>query len=84
MANINALGIFSPRIHRDHEQAVEHVMVRRPLQRVLAFSRQSIDDVVNNPLSKNLVRGYYKLYKQIARSSEITELESQWNANGAS
>jgi hypothetical protein len=52
-----------------------------PLRRVLAFTRRSIDDVVNHPVAKNEVYGYYKLMRQIARHAEIRELETQWNPN---
>jgi hypothetical protein len=66
----------------DHDSGpdphVEHV-VRRPLNRVLAFIGRTIDDVVNDPLVKNQVYGYYKLHRQIERTSEIRELERQWN-----
>jgi hypothetical protein len=58
---------------------VEHV-VRRPLNRVLAFTGRSIDDVVNNPMVKNQVYGYYKLYRRIERAAEVRDLERQWNA----
>jgi hypothetical protein len=53
---------------------------RRPLHRVLAFTGRSIDDVVNDPIAKNQVRGYYKLYRQVERVAEIRDLEKQWNA----
>ena len=52
---------------------------QRPLHRVLAFTRRSIDDVVNNRIAKNEVYGYYKLHRQVQRAGEIRELEKQWN-----
>jgi hypothetical protein len=52
---------------------------QRPLHRVLAFTRRSIDDVVNDPIAKNEVYGYYKLYRQIQRAGEVRDLERQWN-----
>jgi hypothetical protein len=58
---------------------VEFIVRQRTLHRVLAFIGRSIDDVVNDPITKNKVRGYFKLSKQIERSSEVTELERQWN-----
>jgi hypothetical protein len=63
------------------EPLVRHVS-RRPLHRVLAFTGRSIDDVVNNPLAKNEVRGYYKLYRQVERAAEVRDLEKQWNPLG--
>jgi hypothetical protein len=61
------------------QTGIEFVMRQRSLHRVLAFIGRSIDDVVNDPIAKNQVRGYFKLVKQIERSSEVTELERQWN-----
>jgi hypothetical protein len=58
----------------------EYVLLQRPLRRILAFTRRSIDDVVNNPIAKNEVLGFYKLHKQIQRSGETSELERQWNS----
>ena len=62
----------------DHEPLVEYV-VQRPLRRVLAFTGRSIDDVVNDPIAKNQVFGYYKLYRQVERAVEVRALERQWN-----
>ena len=67
-----------PRLRRS-DDTIEQVMPRRPLHRVLAFTGQSIDDVVNSPIAKNHVLGYFKLYKWIQRGSEIVELEKQWS-----
>ena len=58
---------------------VRHVIVRR-LSRVLSFTRLTIDDVVNDPIAKRQVLGYFKLHKQIARTVEVRELERQWNS----
>lgn len=52
---------------------------RRALRRILAFTGRSIDDVVNNPIARNQVHGYYKLHRQIERAGEVRDLESQWN-----
>jgi len=57
----------------------EYRVLQRPLQRVLAFTGRSIHDVVNNPIVKREVLGYYKLHKQIHRASEVRDLERQWN-----
>ena len=36
--------------------------------------------VVNDPIAKREVFGYYKLAKQITRAGEVGELERQWNS----
>ena len=54
-------------------------VVQRPLNRVLAFIGRTIDDVVNDPIVKNQVYGYFKLHRRIERASEVRDLERQWN-----
>jgi hypothetical protein len=79
MSSFQSLGIGSPGLARRNEPSQQYVMTQRPLQRVLAFRGRSIDDVVNDWFVKNEILGYWKLHKQIGRSSEIVELERQWN-----
>jgi hypothetical protein len=62
-----------------HQAARESRIIQTRLNRVLAFTRLTIHDVINNPIARNQVLGYWKLSRQIDRSSEITELERQWN-----
>jgi hypothetical protein len=78
------LGLgFGPRqLQGEAFDTVQHVIVQQPLRRVLAFTGRSIDDVVNCPIVKNEVLGYYKLTRQVERMSEITELERWWNGVG--
>ena len=61
---------------------IEHVIVQQPLDRILAFTGRSIDDVVNNPLAKQHVYGYYKLHRWMSREAELAELERSWNPLG--
>ena len=61
----------------DHAPRTQYVLVQHPLKRTLSSTRRSIDDVVNSPLAKNEVYGYYKLSKQIDRFGEIRDLERQ-------
>ena len=79
MSSLGPIG-FRPDLLHPQQPRTEHVMLQRPLQRVMAFRRRSIDDVVNDPIVKNEIYGYWKLYKHINRSIEIGELERQWNA----
>ena len=57
----------------------ELVMTQRPLNHILSHVGYSIDDVVDNPIAKHAVLGYYKLDRQIKRRCEIVDLERQWN-----
>ena len=60
------------------EPLVEYA-TQRPLRRVLAFTGRSIDDVVNDPIAKNQVYGYYKVLRQVERAADVRDLEEQWN-----
>jgi len=50
------------------------------LHQILSFTGQSIDDIVNSRISKNIVAGHFKLHRGIVRRGEVRELENQWNA----
>jgi len=80
MSNLGSLGIGRPSLWRQPSGVPEFILVHRPLDRILAFTGFSIDDVVGNPIAKNAVLGYFKLHKQIIRRGEILELERLWNS----
>lgn len=82
MAQLHGLGFHTPQKLAESEPKVSHVLRERALRRVLNFTGRTIDDVVNNPIVKNEVLGYYKLHKFINRRAEIRDLERQWNAVG--
>ena len=82
MSLLGALGFERPRHRPDDPGRTEFILVQRPLRRILAFTRRSIDDVVNDSITKNEVLGYYKLHKKIQRTIETRELERQWNPSG--
>ena len=83
MKGLDSLGFGGAPLRRQESlDRNEYVLTQRPLSRILAFTRRSIDDVVNDPIAKNEVYGYFKLSKQIERSVEVRELERQWNAVG--
>ena len=83
MSRFAGLGLGVRRLTEDEgagPDRTEFLLIQRPLQRILAFTRRSIDDVVNDPIAKREVLGYYKLHKQIARSMHVRDLERQWNS----
>ncbi len=82
MSIFNSLGIGAPTLARPGTHRDEYVMVHRPLRRVMAFLRCSIDQVCDDPMVKNQVFGYFKLYKEIDRRMEMRDLERQWNPAG--
>lgn len=81
MSRLSGFGLGGSRIEKDPGGGrTEFVLIQHRLQRILAFTRRSIHDVVNDPIVKNEVLGYYKLQRQIERSVETRELERQWNS----
>ncbi len=82
MSSFDSLGLGRAGSLVPRDTPIEHVIVQRPLHRILAFTRRSIDDVVNSPIAKNQVYGYYKLSRWIERRGELLELEQQWNPLG--
>jgi hypothetical protein len=79
MSVFNSLGIGVPRLVQPGTDRHEYVMVHRPLRRVMAFLGCSIDQVCDDPIVKGQVVGYFKLYKEINRRTEVRDLERQWN-----
>jgi hypothetical protein len=57
----------------------EIVQIQNSLRRVLAFTGHTIDDVVNDPVAKMKVLGFYKLHRWVERENETSDLERQWN-----
>ena len=79
MSNSPLSGLSGSIPEKPDSGQTEHVIIQQPLRRVLAFTRRTIDDVINNPIVRNEVFGYYKLHCWVQRESEICELERQWN-----
>ena len=79
MSALNALGFSKPRLSLHGGPNIERIVQQRPLRRVLAFLGYSIDDVINDPIVRNKVFGFYKLQRQVDRAMEVTELERWWN-----
>ena len=76
----DSIGLSPPRLAIRYGTDIERLIVHRPLNRILSYIGRSIDDVVNDPIIKGQVRGYYKLNKQIDRHVEIIEMERAWNS----
>ncbi len=82
MSSLHSLGLGVPHLSQPALSRSELIVTHRPLRRVMAFLGCSIDELCNNQVVKNQVFGYFKLYKQINRRSEVRELERQWNPTG--
>ena len=82
MSQFRSLGISPVPRRVCPNVSTEWVTIQQPLRRVLRFTGRSIDDIVNSPIVKNEIIGYFKLQRMIERRGEIVELEKQWNAVG--
>jgi hypothetical protein len=82
MSDLRFIGIVPLAKLAPNETVNRLIVTQHPLRRVLSFTRRTIDDVVNCPIVKNEVLGYYKLHKWIGRGIEIHDLEKQWNSVG--
>jgi hypothetical protein len=68
---LSLLGLGKPHLSRDGQNPVAtFVQHEHSLGRVLRFTGYSIDDVINDPFARNVVRGYYSLSRQIDAAGE--------------
>ncbi len=79
MPDAIGLGLERKLVQPVSATPIEHVLIRRPLHRILSFTRRTIDEVVNDPIAKNEVYGYFKLDRQVRRACEVVDLERWWN-----
>jgi hypothetical protein len=84
MEPFHSLGLHRPFRPAADPAGPTHVVRHGPLHRVLAFTGFSIHDVINDPIARNIVAGYFKLHRQVWRRCEIVDLERWWNNTGRS
>jgi hypothetical protein len=82
MSSLRGFGLTLATPFVSPEPKVSYVLRHHALNRILSFTGRTIDDVVNDPIIKNEILGYYKLHKFVHRRSEILDLERQWNSLG--
>jgi len=58
---------------------IKRYAMQNSLHRVMAFTGQSIDDIINSSIAKRRVFSYFKLHRWVQRRCEIVELEKQWS-----
>jgi hypothetical protein len=80
MSFLELFGISRKIAAPSADARTEQVQPSRPLRRVLEFTGHTIDDVINSPIARNEVAGYYKLHRWVERESEMSDLERQWNS----
>lgn len=76
--DLSFLGIRAIRLPSAPDPRAEMVITQHPLQRVLAFTGHSLNEL-SNPIIYNKVMGYYRLAGEIERACEVVDLERWWN-----
>ena len=79
MSAANLFGFGIPSLPVRSGSNVQRLLVQQPLDRILNFLNRDIHDVINDPIVRGQVYGYFKLDKQIRRLSEVVEMERAWN-----
>jgi hypothetical protein len=79
MSNFNPSAFSGLRRSLTEPTKFEYTVVDRPLRKVLEFTRRSIHDVVNCPIAKREVLGWYKLHRQIQRDCEAVDMNRWWS-----
>jgi hypothetical protein len=63
---LSVLGLGKPHLSRDDHNPIATLVQREyAIRRVLRFTGYSIDDVINDPFARSVVKGYYKLSRRI-------------------
>jgi len=78
MSAIESLGLGSPEnpVRADRPSAM--FSEAQVVARILRFTGYTIDDVINDPIARNTVRGYYGLHRCVEkRCAELDELSAR-------
>jgi hypothetical protein len=67
MSSLNSLGLGAPQVPPHNDRPVAVFSEVQVLGRILRFTGYSIHDVINDPIARNAVIGYYGLYRSIER-----------------
>lgn len=76
MSIIGSLGLDSPQRPSVGERPMAMFSEAQVLGRIFEFTGYTINDVINDPLARNAVRGYYELYRFVERRCEEIAMSS--------
>ena len=76
MSVLSSLGLGTPRADSHRDGPVAMFSEAQILGRILRFTGYSIHDVVNDPIARNAVIGYYGLYRYIERRCAELDLQA--------
>lgn len=83
MSSLRSLGIGSDPGPSNDSSRYQRAVSRSALRRILRYRRRSIHDVVNDPLVKMEVLGWYRLSRLVERRGDKIASDRQPRANGA-
>jgi hypothetical protein len=70
MSIFGSLGIDSVQLGGHVDFRGEMFTEAQIISRILDFTGYTVDDVINDPIARNAVRGYYGLYRFVERRCE--------------
>lgn len=73
MSVFDSPGFGAPQLPGTDRGYVAVLTEGQALNRVLEFTGYTIHDVVNNPVARNAVTGYYRLYRYVEWYCETTD-----------
>jgi hypothetical protein len=74
MSDLYGLGVSTHLAgYADDRPLIRQSVARMRLNRVLEFTGYSIHDILNNPIARNGVQGYYKIYCWVERECKARD-----------
>ena len=70
MSIFGSLGLDAPQRPEVGDRPIAMLSEGQAIARILEFTGYTIDDVISDPIARNVVRGYYGLYRYIERYCE--------------
>jgi hypothetical protein len=70
MIAFESLGLSTPQLRGTNQGLAAMLSEAQVLCRVLEFTGYTIHDVINDPIARNAVAGYYGLYRYIEKHCE--------------
>jgi len=74
MSAFDSLGLGTAQLPGMNRGPVVMLSEAQVLGRALEFTGYTIHDVINDPIARNTVAGYYGLYRYIERHCEMMDL----------
>jgi hypothetical protein len=77
MIVFESLGLGTPQLRGTIQSPAAMLSEAQVFCRVLEFTGYTIHDVINDPIARNAVAGYYGLYRYIERHCEAADISQR-------